>query len=59
MSTNRRFYTDSRGSENFAKDGLETLTGQLTRNWGRYVPKGLVDNALRTVERGMMTDPQV
>lgn len=52
MSTDRRFHTDSRASENFIKDGLETLTGQSTRNWGRYVVKELVDNAPEAVEAG-------
>ena len=39
----RRFHTDSRAGENFTKDGLETLTGQPSRKWGRYVVKELVD----------------
>lgn len=48
--TDRRFHTDSRAGENFTKDGLETLTGQSRREWGRYVVKELVDNALEAVE---------
>lgn len=48
--TERRFHTDSRAGENFTKDGLETLTGQPYRQWGRYVVKELVDNALEAVE---------
>jgi DNA topoisomerase VI subunit B len=46
----RRFHTDSRAGENFTKDGLETLTGQSSRKWGRYAVKELVDNALGAAE---------
>lgn len=59
MSTQRRFHTDSRARENFTEDGLKTLTGQSARNWGRYVVKELVDNALEAVERGATPDPRV
>ena len=51
MSTDRRFHRDTRVGENFTKDGLETLTGQSSRNWGRYVVKELVDNALEAAEQ--------
>lgn len=53
----RRFHTDSRAGENFTKDGLETLTGQPSRKWGRYTVKELVDNALEAAEQ--TDDPAV
>lgn len=56
--TERRFHNDSRAGENFTKDGLETLTGQPSRKWGRYVVKELVDNALEAVEAAD-TEPKV
>jgi hypothetical protein len=46
----RRFHTDSRTRENFTEGGLTSLTGQPSHNWGRYVVKELVDNALEAVE---------
>jgi hypothetical protein len=46
----RRFHTDSRTRENFTENGLTSLTGQPSQNWGRYVVKELVDNALEAVE---------
>lgn len=55
--TERHFHTDSRAGENFTKDGLETLTGQPSGKWGRYVVKELVDNALEAAETG--DDPAV
>ena len=53
----RRFHTDSRAGENFTKDGLETLTGQPSRKWGRYAVKELVDNAIEAAEQ--TDDPAV
>ncbi|KXB07706.1 hypothetical protein AKJ51_00325 [candidate division MSBL1 archaeon SCGC-AAA382A20] len=50
MSSNRRFHTDSRLSENFTERGLATLTGQEPHKWGRYILKELLDNALEAVE---------
>lgn len=55
----RRFHTDSRTDENFTKDGLETLTGQPSKKWGRYVVKELVDNALEAVEESGTDSPKV
>jgi hypothetical protein len=57
--TERRFHTDSRVGENFTKDGLETLTGQPSRKWGRYVVKELLDNALEAVEEADTEMPTV
>jgi hypothetical protein len=57
--TERRFHTDSRAGENFTKDGLETLTGQPSGKWGRYVVKELIDNALEAVEEADTDTPTV
>jgi len=57
--SDRRFHTDSRADENFTKDGLETLTGQPSRKWGRYVVKELVDNALEAVEEADTETPTI
>lgn len=59
MSTDRRFHSDTRVSENFTKDGLETLTGQSSGDWGRYVVKELVDNALEAAEQADHDEPAV
>lgn len=53
--TNRRLHSATRVSENFSEDGLETLTGQSPKDWGRYVIKELVDNALDYVETPTIT----
>lgn len=42
----KRFHKDTRLSENFTENGLETLTGQSSHSWPRYVCKELIDNAL-------------
>ena len=57
--TERRFHTDSRVGENFTKDGLETLTGQPSQKWGRYVVKEILDNALEAVEEADTEMPTV
>jgi DNA topoisomerase VI subunit B len=59
IMSDRRFHTDSRADENFTKDGLETLTGQPSRKWGRYVVKELVDNALEAVEEADTETPTI
>jgi DNA topoisomerase VI subunit B len=59
MSIDRRFHRDTRVSENFSKDRLETLTGQPSGDWGRYVVKELVDNALEAAEQADHDEPAV
>lgn len=59
MTSERRFHQDTRVSENFTKDGLETLTGQSSGDWGRYVVKELVDNALEAAEQADHDEPAV
>lgn len=39
-------HIDTRTSENFTEEGLHTNTGQSSGDWGRYVLKELLDNAL-------------
>ena len=46
MSIERRTHVTSRTNENFTESGLKTLTGQSSHEWGRYVLKELLDNAL-------------
>lgn len=50
MSHGRRFHKDSRLSENFTEQGLQSLTGESRRKWTRYVVKELVDNSLGAAE---------
>ena len=46
----RRFHTDTRTSENFTEQGLASLTRESKPQWGRYVIKELIDNALEANE---------
>lgn len=48
----RRFHAHAgaRTSENFAKQGLVGLTGQLKSLWERYVLEELLDNALEATD---------
>ena len=52
MSTKRRQHVTNRTSENFEESGLINLTGQNKKEWGRYVLKELLDNALDFADEG-------
>ena len=57
VDVSRRQHRDSRTSENFTEQGLQTLTGQKPGKWVRYTVKELLDNALEAVEDALDAAP--
>lgn len=51
---NKRFHTDTRISENFTEDGLQSLTGQPIHNFLTYLAKEITDNSLEACD-----DPRI
>lgn len=51
----KRFHKDTRVSENFTIQGLETLAGQPEHAWTRYICKEIIDNALEESQKPEIT----